>query len=244
MKPDKKAIDLTTAELARYIDHSVLKPEFSKEEVSKLIEDGINYGCMAECVQGCWVDLALELTRGSATKVAACIGFPQGACTTAVKLFEAEEYCKKGVFEIDMVANFGWIRSGMYDAVEEEIRQVAEVCHRYGIALKVIIEVDVLTPEQIVEATKRVMAAGADFVKTSTGFITGVESKGATVEVVQLMMAVTQGKIKIKGAGGIRTRQHFLELIDRGIDRMGIGYKSMDEVLGLNKSKETGKDIY
>jgi len=159
-------------------------------------------------------------------------------------LFEAELYAKEGVFEIDMVANFGWIRSGMYQEVEDEIRQVREICHKYDIPLKVILEVDTLTTEQIVEGTKCVIRAGADFVKTSTGFITGVEAKGATVEVIQLMMDTTQGQIKIKGAGGIRTREHFLQLIDMGIERMGIGYKSMDEVLGINAKSPISKDAY
>jgi len=233
MKYDKKAADMTPAELARLIDHSVLKPEFSKEEVTKLIKEGITYGCIVECVQGCWVDLALELTAGTETKVAVCVGFPQGVCDSEVKYYEAELYAKKGVFEIDMVANFGWIRSGMYSEVEAEIRHVAEICHNYDIALKVILEVDTLTKEQVVEGTKCVIRAGADFVKTSTGFVTGVEAKGATVEMIQLLMDTTQGQIKIKGAGGIRTREHFLQLIDMGIERMGIGYRSMDEVLGL-----------
>jgi len=244
MKYDKKACDMSVAELAKFIDHSVLKPEFSKEEVTKLIKEGIAYGCIVECVQGCWIDLALELTEGTDTKVAPCIGFPQGVCCTEVKLFEAELYAKKGVFEIDMVANFGWIRSGMYAEVEEEIRQVAEICHKYDIPLKVILEVDTLSKEQVVEGTKCVMRAGADFVKTSTGFITGVESKGATIEMVQLMMDTTQGQIKIKGAGGIRTRDHFLQLIDMGIERMGIGFKSMDEVLGLNDTCPISEDAY
>lgn len=244
MNNSKKAADMTPKELAQFIDHSVLKPEFTKEEVIKLVKEGIEYGCIVECVQGCWVDLALELTAGTDSKVAPCIGFPQGVTPTAVKVFEAEYYAKKGVFEMDMVANFGWLRSGMYEEVEAEIKAVADVCHQYDIPLKVILEVDTLTKEQIIEGTKCVMRAGADFVKTSTGFVSGFEANGATVEVVELMMSVTQGKIKVKGAGGIRTREHFLKLIDLGIDRMGIGYKSMEEVLGISKAAEPSKENY
>ena len=244
MKPNKKAADMSVAELARYIDHSVLKPEFTKEEVINLCKEGVAYGCIAECVQGAWIDEAIEITKGTNTGVAACVGFPQGVCSTAVKVYEAKQYASKGVFELDMVANFGWLRSGMYKEVEEEIRQVVEVAHRHNIPLKVILEVDTLTKEQVIEGTKCVMRAGADFVKTSTGFVTGVESKGATIEMIELIMSVTQDKIQIKGAGGIRTRDHFLKLIDMGIERMGIGYKSMDEVLGLNPKTSISKESY
>lgn len=235
MVPKRKAKDLTVEELAQYIDHSVLKPEFSKDEVIALCKEGVAFGCKTECVHGCWMDVALEITKGTNTGVAVCIGFPQGVSTTAVKVFETKEYCEKGATEIDMVANFGWLRSGMYQEVEDEIRQVHEVTKKYNVPLKVILETDTLTKEQIIEGTKCVMRAGAEFVKTSTGFITGVASNGATIEVIQTIMDTVDGKIKIKGSGGIRTREHFLALIDMGIDRMGIGYKSMNEVLGINK---------
>jgi len=243
MQSNKPAEKMSALELAQFIDHSVLKPEFSIQEVTNIINEGIAMGCKTVCVQGCNVDLALKLTSGTTTKVAPCVGFPQGACDTAVKVFEAELYSKKGVYEIDMVSNFGWIRSGLYDQVEAEIRAVVEVAHRYDVAVKVILETDTLTVEQIVEATKCVIRAGADFVKTSTGFITGVPSNGATFEVIQLMMNTVEGKIKVKGSAGIRTREHFLKLIDMGIDRMGIGYKSTALVLGLAEVP-TSKDNY
>jgi deoxyribose-phosphate aldolase len=243
MKPIKPAVEMSAWELAKYIDHSVLKPEFSVDETTKIIKEGIAMGCMTVCVQGCNVDLALELTKGTETKVAPCVGFPQGVCDTAVKVFEAELYSKKGVFEIDMVANFGWIRSGLYDKVEAEIAAVVAVAHKYNVAVKVILETDTLTTEQIVEGTKCVMRANADFVKTSTGFITGVPSNGATEEVIRLMMDTVEGKIKVKGSAGIRTREHFLKLIDMGIDRMGIGYKSTALVLGFEE-KSISTDAY
>jgi deoxyribose-phosphate aldolase len=145
---------------------------------------------------------------------------------------QAEEICKDGdVFELDIVANYGWIRSGLMDKVEEDIRAVVEVCHKYGTAVKVIFETDALTIEQVKQATEASIAAGADFIKTSTGFYTGGESKGATPEIIQIMMDTAKGRCKIKGSGGIRTREHFLQLIDMGIDRMGVGYRSTPVVL-------------
>lgn len=244
MKPSKKAQDMSVEELAQYIDHSVLKPEFSKEEVIALCKEGVAFGSKTECVQGCWIDVAMEITKGTKTGVAPCVGFPQGVSSTAVKVFEANEYCAKGVDEIDMVANFGWIRSGMYQEVEDEIRQVAEVTHRYNVPLKVILETDTLTPEQIVAGAKCVVAAGADFVKTSTGFITGIPTQGASVEVIELLRNTVGDDFKIKGSAAIRTREHFLTLIDMGIDRMGIGYKSMNEVLGLDENAVKSTDAY
>ncbi len=244
MKPNKKAIEMSANELASYIDHSVLKPEFSIQEATDIINEGIKYNCKAVCVQGSMIDLALELTKGTNTIVAACIGFPQGVNTTAVKLFETEEYCKKGVPELDMVANFGWIRSGMYKEVEEEIRLIAEVCHKYGVILKVILETDALTKEEVEKATQCVINAKADFVKTSTGFITGVPSNGATIEMIETIQAIVKDQIKIKGSGGIRTREHFLNLVDMGIDRMGVGYKSTPLILEGSACSTDNNDTY
>ena len=123
----------------------------------------------------------------------------------------------------------------MWDAVEAEIRAVCETCHKYGTAVKVIMETDALKKEEIIKATKVLVAAGADFVKSSTGFYTGGPSVGATEEIVALMLEAADGKAKVKGSGCIRTREHFLKLIDMGVDRMGIGYRSTPVVLGLEK---------
>jgi len=121
----------------------------------------------------------------------------------------------------------------MWDDVEKEIAQVVDVCHKYGTAVKVIIETDSLTKEEIIRATKSLIKAEADFVKSSTGFFTGVKGVGATKEVVEIMIKAANNQIKVKGSGGIRTQEHFFELIDMGIDRMGIGYKSTPIVLGI-----------
>jgi deoxyribose-phosphate aldolase len=138
-----------------------------------------------------------------------------------------------GIEDLDIVANYGWIKSGLWEMVEKDIKAVADVCHKYDTLLKVIFETDALTLEEVAKATEAACTAGADFVKTSTGFYTGGESKGATVEVIRVMQETAKGRCKVKGSGGIRTREHFLQLIDMGIDRMGIGYRSTAEVLGL-----------
>lgn len=234
MKPNKKAAEMTQAELATYIDQSVLKPEFTEEEIRRYIREGVDYGCHTVCVNPSSLEIAAELTRGSNTRICVVCDFPFGLSTTASKVLQAQEYCRRGdIFELDIVANYGWIRSGQWDKVEADIAAVSEVCHRYGTAVKVIFETDALTIQEVRRATEAAIAAKADFIKTSTGFFTGGRSDGATCEVIRAMMAAADGRIRIKGSGGIRTREHFLELIDMGIDRMGIGYKSTPIVLGL-----------
>ena len=236
MKPEKKACEMSVKELAAYIDQSVLKPEFTQDDIRKYIQEGIDYGCRTVCVNPASLDIAAELCAGTETKICVVCDFPFGLSTTASKCLQAEEYCKRGdIFELDVVANYGWIRSGMWDEVKADVKAVCDVCHKYDTAVKVIMETDALTKEQIVKATKVLVEAGADFVKSSTGFYTGGPNVGATEEVVHLMMDACGGKAKVKGSGCIRTREHFLKLIDAGIDRMGIGYRSTPVVLGLKE---------
>ena len=234
MKPNKKAIDMTQAELGAYIDHSVLKPDFTQEEIRDCILGGIAYGCKTVCINPASLDIAKELCAGTGTGVCVVCDFPFGTSSTASKVLQAELMLKSGVIEdLDMVANYGWIRSGMWDEVGEDIKAMAELCHRHDAKLKVIFETDALTLEEIARATEVACRAGADFVKSSTGFYTGGKSEGATIEVVRTMLEAAAGRCQVKGSGGIRTREHFLQLIDMGIDRMGIGYKSTPVVLGL-----------
>lgn len=236
MKPTKKACEMTVRELAAYIDQSVLKPEFTQADIRKYIQEGIDYGCRTVCINPSSLDIAAELCAGTETKICVVCDFPFGLSTTASKCLQAEEYCKRGdVFELDIVANYGWIRSGMWDAVHDDVRAVCDVCHKYGTAVKVIMETDALTKEEIIKATEVLVSAGADFVKSSTGFYTGGPSVGATPEIVEMMMKTADGKAKVKGSGCIRTREHFLQLIDMGVDRMGIGYRSTPVVLGIQK---------
>jgi len=245
MKPEKKACEMSVKELAAYIDQSVLKPEFTQEEIKKYIQEGIDFGCKTVCINPASLDIAAELTKGTETKICVVCDFPFGLSTTASKVMQAEQYCKRGdIFELDIVANYGWIRSGLWKEVEEDIKAVCDVCHKYGTEVKVIFETDALTIEQIKKATAAAIAAGADFVKTSTGFYTGGKSDGATVEVIQAMLDVAQGRCKIKGSGGIRDQVHFFKLIDMGIDRMGVGYRSTPVVLGVSAKDAANKDTY
>ncbi len=236
MKPLKKAIEMTPKELARYIDHSVLKPEFTEEEIRQHIQSGVEYGCATVCINPASLDIAAELTRGSDTRICVVCDFPFGLSTTASKVMQADLLCRRGdIYELDIVANYGWIRSGKWDEVTAELKAVCDACHKYGTAVKVIVETDALTVDQVERSCECTIAAGADFVKTSTGFLTGFESRGAAPDIIQVMMDVCGERIKIKGSGCIRTREHFLQLIDMGIDRMGVGYKSTPLVLGLKK---------
>jgi deoxyribose-phosphate aldolase len=237
MKPTKKASEMSRKELASYIDQSVLKPEFSQEEIRKYIQEGIDYGCKTVCINPSSLPIARELCKGTETKICVVCDFPFGDSTTESKVMQAQLYCSKGdLFELDIVSNYGWIRSGLWNDVQAEIKAVCDTCHKYNTAVKVIFETDALTIEQIKKATEVSIAAGADFVKTSTGFFTGGKSDGATTEVIRAMMDVAQDRIKVKGSGAIRTQEHFFELIDMGIDRMGVGYKSTPIVLGLVNS--------
>lgn len=236
MKPTKKASEMTVKELAAYIDQSVLKPEFTEEDIRKYIQEGVDYGCATVCINPSSLDIAAELTKGTDTKICVVCDFPFGLSTTASKVLQAEEYCRRGdIYELDIVANYGKIRSGRWDEVREDIKAVCDVCHKYGTAVKTIMETDALTVEQVKKATEVLIEAGTDFVKTSTGFYTGGPQVGATPEIIQVIMDVVDGRCKIKGSGCIRTREHFLQLIDMGIDRMGIGYRSTAEVLGIKK---------
>jgi deoxyribose-phosphate aldolase len=236
MKPTKKASEMSKAELAAYIDQSVLKPEFTQDEIKKYIQEGIDYGCKTVCINPASIDIARHLCKGTNTGICVVCDFPFGLSSTASKIMQVEEICKKGdVEDLDIVSNYGWIKSGMWKEVEAEIRAVAETCHKYGALLKVIFETDALTPALVSKATEIACTAGVDFVKTSTGFYTGGESKGATSEIIRVMLDAAKGRCKIKGAGGIRDQAHFFELIDMGIDRMGVGYKSTPVVLEIGK---------
>jgi deoxyribose-phosphate aldolase len=234
MKPEKKASEMSVKELAAYIDQSVLKPEFTQDDIKKYIKEGVDYGCKTVCINPVSIDLARELCRGTNTAICVVCDFPFGLSTTASKVKQIEEICKnRDVSDLDIVSNYGWIRSGKWKDVETEIKAAADICHSFGSLLKVIFETDALTLEEVAKATDIVCNAGADFVKTSTGFFTGGKSDGASVEVIQTMLDAAQGRCKIKGSGGIRDQAHFFRLIDMGVDRLGIGYRSTPVVLGV-----------
>lgn len=242
MKPTKKAAEMTIRELARYIDQSVLKPEFTVDEIKKYAQEGIDFGCATICINPSNLPIVAPMVEGTETGLCVVCDFPFGLATGEAKALLAEEYCSKwDIQDLDIVANYGWLRSGMCDKVVEDLKPAIVVAHKYDMQVKVIIETDTLTSEQIADGTRCAIDAGADFIKSSTGFFTGHENVGATPEVVKVMMDTAQGQIKVKGSGCIRTREHFLQLIDMGIDRMGIGFRSTPAV--LNCTPEEAKRL-
>lgn len=244
MKPSKKASDMTVKELAEYIDYSVLKPEFTEQEIIDLTKDGVRLGCATICINPGYIELCEPYIRGSETMLCPVCDFPFGTSATESKVAQIEIAARyDSVKEVDIVANFGWIRGGMYDKVTADIRACADAAHKYGRELKVIFETDALTEEQVRRACRCAVEAGADFVKTSTGFLTGFEAHGAAPEIIKVMMEEVGDKCKVKGSGCIRTREHFLQLINMGIDRMGVGYRSVPVVLDENKEAVTN-DTY
>lgn len=204
--------------------------------MKKLTKDGVKLGCATICINPGYMDLCEPYVKGSKTMLCPVTDFPFGTSSTASKVAQIELVAKYDtVKEVDVVANFGLIRSGKYDEVTKDLKACAEAAHKYGREIKAILETDALTEEQIRKACHCVADAGVDFVKTSTGFLTGHELKGAAPEVIQILMDEVGDQCKVKGSGCIRSREHFLKLIDMGIDRMGVGYKSVPVVLNLKK---------
>lgn len=235
-KLTKKASEMNLRELAAYIDYSVLKPEFTEEEIIDLTKDGVQLGCATICINPGYMDLCEPYVKGSDTMLCPVCDFPFGTSSTESKVKQIEIVSKYDtVKEVDIVANFGMIRGGQYDKVIKDLKACADAAHKYGKEIKVIFETDALNEEQIRQTCQCCIEAGVDFVKSSTGFLTGFESHGATPEVIQIMMEEVGDKCKVKGSGCVRTRERFLQLIDMGVDRLGIGYKSVPVVLGLDR---------
>ena len=201
--------------LNRYIDHTILKATASSSDVQKLCEEAIEHEFYSVCVNGCYVADAKQLLQGTDVKVAAVVGFPLGAMTTAAKVFEAKEAVENGASEIDMVINVAKLKDGEFEYVENEIRQIKEAIGDN--VLKVIIETCYLTDEEKVKACELSLVAKADFVKTSTGFGTG----GATYEDVKLMKSVVGDNAKVKASGGVRDKETAEKYVELGAERLG-----------------------
>lgn len=201
--------------LNKYIDHTILKATASNADVQKLCEEAIEHEFYSVCVNGCYVVDAKHLLQGTDVKIAAVVGFPLGAMTTAAKVFEAKEAVENGANEIDMVINVAKLKDGEFEYVENEIRQIKEAIGDN--VLKVIIETCYLTDEEKVKACELSLAAKADFVKTSTGFGTD----GATYEDVKLMKSVVGDNAKVKASGGVRDKETAQKYIDLGAERLG-----------------------
>lgn len=215
---------MTPQELARLIDHTALKPDTPETHIRKLCEEARRYGFAAVCVNPCYVPLAAELLQGSNVAVCTVVGFPLGANRTPIKAAEAQQAIQDGATELDMVLNVGLLKSGRLRDVLEDLRAVIELAHQTPllpsykpILVKVILETALLTDAEKETACQLALEAGADFVKTSTGFAGG----GATVEDVALMRRVVGNRMGIKASGGIRTRAQAEALLAAGATRLG-----------------------
>jgi deoxyribose-phosphate aldolase len=208
---------LQVTEIASLIDHTILKPDATREDVLRVCKEAREYVFASVCVNPYWVPLVAHQLEGSRVKVCSVVGFPLGATTTEAKVLETESAIRLGAQEIDMVINIGALLSGDLEAVKVDIAAVAEAAHKHGALLKVIIETALLDDARKVTACELAVAAKADFVKTSTGFSTA----GATVHDVELMRHTVGPHIGVKASGGIRTLVDFRNMVAAGASRVG-----------------------
>ncbi len=208
---------ITYEQLAKVIDHSLLRPELAEEDVVAGCALAASYHTATVCVKPCHVRLAKDLLKDSDVIVSTVVGFPHGSSLTAIKVAEAQQAILDGALELDMVLNIGQLRSGKLEYVREDIRAVCSLAHAQGVKVKVILENAYLTDEQKVLACKLSEEAGADWVKTSTGFA----PSGATLEDLRLMRRSVSPKVQVKAAGGVRTLPALLDVIDTGATRCG-----------------------
>ena len=208
---------ITYAQLAKVIDHSLLRPELTEAEVIAGCQLAARYHTATVCVKPCHVRLAAEVLKDTDVKVSTVVGFPHGSNLTAIKVAEAQAAMDDGAVELDMVLNIGALRSGQTDYVREDVRAVCQAAHARGAKVKVIFENAYLSDAQKILACQLCEQAGADWVKTSTGFA----PSGATLEDLRLMRANVSEKVQVKAAGGVRTLDAILAVIDAGCTRCG-----------------------
>lgn len=221
--------------VAHLIDHTLLKPEASEDQIAQLCYEARKYHFAAVCVNPNWVKLCRQLLQDTDVKIATVVGFPLGAHATETKVFETAQAIQDGADEIDMVMNIGALKSGDDDVVERDIHAVVEVAHSLGVIVKVIIEAALLSDDEKVRACTLAKAAGADYVKTSTGFGPG----GATVHDVALMRKTVGPQLGVKAAGGIRDLKQVEEMVKAGATRIGAsaGVKIVQEAEGKAPAK-------
>lgn len=200
---------------AKYIDHTLLKPESTRAQIDKIIEEAREFNFKSVCLNPTHVKYAAEKLKDTEVLVCTVIGFPLGASTTETKMFEVEDAVKNGASELDMVINVGALKDGRYEDVQKDIERVVGAAN--GKTVKVIIETCLLTDEEIVKASELSKAAGANFVKTSTGFAGG----GATPEDVKLMKDTVGDDLEVKASGGVRNLEDFNKMLEAGATRIG-----------------------
>jgi deoxyribose-phosphate aldolase len=218
--------------VAKSIDHAVLKPDFTDDDLKHHAEMCIRYGVYSMCVKPCDVITASSLLAGTEVKVTCVLSFPHGADTTRVKVFQAKTAIEDGAEEIDMVMNIGKFISGNYEYVLSDVKAVVDIAHKQNVKVKVIQESGYLSLEQVAKACEISYEAGADFVKTSTGFGPG----SASPEIVEVMINTVGGKMSVKASGGIRTWEAAVNYLKQGADRLGIG--STEAVLDGSETSE------
>ena len=199
----------------KMIDHTVLKADTPLETVKRICDEAMEYGFASVCINPCHVAYCADYLKDSDVNVCTVIGFPLGANTSAVKAFETKDAIANGADEIDMVMNIGALKDKNYDLVRNDVKAVVEAAN--GTLVKVILETCLLTEDEIKKVCELCVEAKADYVKTSTGFST----RGATIEDVQIMKAAVQGKAKVKAAGGVRTHEDMVKIVEAGADRIG-----------------------
>jgi len=204
-------------ELAKRIDHAIVKPDITIKDVREACEEAVRYGLRGICVPPCYVEQASEFLRSSGVRLCAVVGFPFGFSLPEAKAKEAELALELGASDIDMVMNISALKSGLHELVLRDIRGVVEIARARDGIVKVIVEVCYLTEEELRKACELAVEAGADFVKTSTGMGPG----GATLEAVRTMKAVVRGRAGVKAAGGIRTYEKAMAMIEAGADLIG-----------------------
>ena len=220
--------------LASYIDHAVLDPQMTVEQLKEKIIIGVNYGCKSVCVNPSAIDIAKDCIQGSKTLLCVVCDFPFGCSHIESKLMQAQAIIDKGdIYEIDMVMNYGLLKSHEYEKVIHEITLMSHLCHQHHVGLKVIVETDALTKE-IKAAVECCIKGEADFIKTSTGYLKSEHLEGASPDVIRLIVETAQGRIKVKGSGCVRSRERLVELIELGIDRAGVGCSSTEKILGVS----------
>ncbi len=226
----RSGVSAVPQDIAKFIDHTILKPEATPSEIEKLCAEAKEYRFAAVCVNPPYIKLCASLLRGTEVAVCAVVGFPLGAHTTPVKVFETRQAVADGAREIDMVINIGALKAKQFDFVRDDIRAVGDATHAGGAILKVIIEAALLTDDEKVRACELAKQAGADFVKTSTGFGPG----GATAHDVALMARAVSGELGVKAAGGIRNYEQAQAMIHAGATRIGAsaGVKIVAEARG------------
>ncbi len=207
------AFDPSNINLADYIEHTLLKPSAMLEEVQQFCRDAVKYNFPTVCIYPCAVKQATELLHNHKVQVCTVIGFPTGANSSAVKLYEAQEAVENGATELDVVINLGWLKSGQAEKIYQEI---APICDVTGKTVKAILETTVLTQEEKALAAEVCLDAGVSYLKTSTGWF-----GGATVEDVRLLKELSRGRVGIKASGGIRTLEQAFALIEAGATRLG-----------------------